>query len=245
MTGAVQPPHPKFNLLKLIISLGLLILILAGLTLLPVKDYLFSLLEWTRNLGMWGPLIIILFYILASVIFFPGWILTVGAGFLFGVVWGTATISIGSTLGAAAAFLAGRTLARNWISKKVSPNPKFAALDEAVEQHGFKLVLLLRLSPIFPFNLLNYALGLTQVRFWHYALASWIGMLPGTLMYVYLGTAARSLTEIATGGLKEGKVQQISFWIGLGATVMVAILVTRIAQKSLKSAAGRVGGNNG
>ena len=86
MTGAVQPPHPKFNLLKLIISLGLLILILAGLTLLPVKDYLFSLLEWTRNLGMWGPLIIILFYILASVIFFPGWILTVGAGFLFGVV---------------------------------------------------------------------------------------------------------------------------------------------------------------
>ena len=136
------------------------------------------------------------FYILAAVFFIPGSVLTLGAGFLFGVAIGTVTVWIGANLGACAAFIVGRTIARNWVAQKVAGNPKFAAIDEAVGKEGFKIVLLLRLSPAFPFNLLNYALGLTKVSFGKYVLANMIGMVPATLMYVYFGSAARSLADV-------------------------------------------------
>lgn len=202
--------------------------------LLPVKSYLVTVLEWTQGLGIWGPLVFILAYIVATVLFLPGSVLTLGAGFLFGVLMGTVWASIASTLGAAAAFLVGRTVARDWVAQKVSGKPKFAAIDEAVGEEGAKIVFLTRLSPIFPFNLLNYAFGLTRVRFWHYFFASWTGMLPGALMYVYLGSAARSLAQIAAGRVEGGSAQRIFFWIGLAATVIVAVLVTRIARRALK-----------
>ena len=211
-----------------------LAVVLALVWVLPIQSYLLSMLEWTRGLGMWGGLVIILAYLVATVLFVPGSVLTLGAGFIFGVVVGTVWASIGSTLGAAAAFLVGRTLARGWVSKKVSGNPKFAAIDEAVGEEGAKVVFLTRLSPIFPFNLLNYAFGLTRVSFWHYLVASWIGMLPGTVMYVYLGTAARSLAEIAAGRVEGDSLQRIFFWVGLMATVLVVVLVTRIARRALK-----------
>ena len=120
--------------------------------------------------------------------------------------------------------------------KKLQAIPKFAAIDEAVGKEGFKIVLLLRLSPVFPFNLLNYALGLTRVSFRNYALASLIGMLPGILMYVYFGSAARSLAEVTAGKVQGGIAGQIFFWAGLVATIAVALFVTRIARKSLKNA---------
>jgi len=157
-----------------------------------------------------------------------------GGRLLFGVFGGTITVSIGSTLGACAAFLVGRTVARKWIAEKVEKNKKFAAIDKAVGEQGFKIVLLTRLSPIFPFNLLNYAFGLTKVPFWHYALASWIGMLPGTVMYVYFGSAARSLAAVAAGEIEGGAAQQLFFWIGLVATILVAMFVTHVARKALK-----------
>jgi uncharacterized membrane protein YdjX (TVP38/TMEM64 family) len=175
-----------------------------ALTLLPVKAYMSAVLEWTGNLGPWGPVIVILFYIVACVFFLPGSIITLGAGFLFGVPLGLLSAWTGAVLGACAAFLVGRTVAREWISRKVSANPKFAAIDEAVGREGFKIVFLLRLSPVFPFNLLNYALGLTRVSFKDYALASLIGMLPGGLMYVYFGSAARSLADVAVGAVEGG-----------------------------------------
>ena len=209
--------------------------VVAGLVwFLPVRSYLLSILEWTRGLGAWGGLVIIGAYIAATVLFVPGSVLTLGAGFLFGVVVGTVWASVGSTLGAAAAFLVGRTLARDWVSQKVSGSPKFSAIDEAVGEEGAKIVFLTRLSPIFPFNLLNYAFGLTRVGFWHYLIASWVGMLPGTVMYVYLGSAARSLAEIAAGRVEADSLQRIFFWVGLAATVLVATLVTRIARRALK-----------
>ncbi len=221
-------------LVKFLAVLAILAGVAALLIFLPVKDYLVALLQWTKSLGVLGPAVVAGAYILACVLFVPGSLLTVGSGFLFGVGVGTMTVSVGSTLGAAAAFIVGRTAARGWIAAKVAGNKKFNAIDEAVSREGFKLVLLLRLSPVFPFNLLNYALGLTKVPFWKYVLASWLGMLPGTIMYVYFGSVARSLADIAAGNLKGGVGQQLFFWFGLAATVVVAVLVTRIAGRSLK-----------
>jgi uncharacterized membrane protein YdjX (TVP38/TMEM64 family) len=194
---------------KWLILLAILVLLILALLVLPVKDWLVSALEWTQGLGLWGPVFVAAFYIVACILFLPGSVLTLGAGFLFEVIVGTITVSIGSTLGACAAFLVGRTIARNWISKKVAANEKFAAIDDAVGRQGFKIVLLTRLSPVFPFNLLNYAFGLTKVSFWKYALASWIGMLPGTVMYVYFGAGLRSLADVATGDVETGVAGKI------------------------------------
>ena len=176
------------------------------------------------------------FYIVACVLLLPGGILTLAAGFLFGVVTGTITVSVGSTLGASAAFLVGRTFARDWVRKKVSNRPKFAAIDRAVGEQGFKIVLLTRLSPIFPFNMLNYAYGLTGVKLRQYFLASWIGMLPGTIAYCYIGSGLRSLTEVAAGQTEGGWVQRAFFWGGLVATLAVVVVVTRISQKAINRA---------
>jgi len=208
-----------------------------GALLLPVKDYLVSLLEWTDGLGLWGPIVVAGFYVVACLLLLPGSVLTLGAGFLFGVATGTVTFSVGSTLGACAAFVVGRTVARDWIAQKISANPKFTAIDEAVARQGLKIVLLTRLSPIFPFNLLNYAFGLTKVDFRRYAIGSWVGMLPGTIMYVYLGSAARSLADVAAGNVEQQTTQRIFFWAGLLATVVVVVFVTRVARKALKQAA--------
>ena len=221
----------RFVLIAIVITA-----ILAGILLLPVRQYLVDALDWTQGLGAWGPVFVSLFYIVACVLLLPGSVLTLGAGFLFGVPLGLLSAWTGATLGACAAFLVGRTLARDWVAGKVSGNPKFAAVDEAVGREGFKIVLLLRLSPIFPFNFLNYALGLTKVSFVKYALASLIGMLPGGLMYVYFGSAARSLADVAAGKVEDGWAGQIFFWVGLAATIIVAGFVTRLAKRSLKQA---------
>lgn len=220
-----------------LIVLGLILIFLVVVSFfLPVKDYIIAVLEWTQGLGFWGPVVLAIFYILACVLLLPGGIITLAAGFMFGVVTGTITVSVGSTLGASAAFLVGRTFARDWIQKKMSARPKFAAIDRAVGEQGFKIVLLTRLSPIFPFNMQNYAYGLTGVKLWKYTLASWIGMLPGTLAYCYIGSGLRSLTEVATGQTGGGWVQRVFFWGGLGATIIVVIVVTKIANTAMKRA---------
>ena len=202
-----------------------------------VKYELRNFLEWVRGLGWWGPFIFTAFYVVACVLFVPGSLLTLGAGFVFGVVVGTVTVSVASLLGASASFLLGRTLAREWVQKKVATSPKFQALDEAVKQQGFKVVLLTRLSPVFPFNLLNYAFGLTKVSFRDYVLASWIGMLPGTILYVYLGSTVGALADVATGNVQGGTAQKVLFWLGLAATVVVTVFVTRLARRALRAAA--------
>ncbi len=145
-------------------------------------------------------------------------------------------MSIGSTLGACAAFQVGRRVSRGWVEKRMSGNATFHAVSQAVGKEGFKVVLLTRLSPVFPFNVLNYAFGLTTVSFWQYALASWIGMLPGTILYVFLGSGARSLADIAAGNVQGGVVQRVFLWFGLGVTVAVTAFVARLAGRSLRQA---------
>jgi len=220
----------------LILLVAFVAILLVSLWLLPAKQYLVGFLEWTSGLGSWGPVFVAGFYVVACLFFLPGSVLTLGAGFLFGVGVGALAVWVGSNLGAWAAFLVGRTIARDWVARKVGENPRFAALDTAIGKEGFKIILLLRLSPVFPFNLLNYSLGLTRVPFRQYALASVIGMIPGMLMYVYLGSAARSLADVAAGTVEGGIAGKVLFWIGLAATVVAALVVTRVARKALQAA---------
>jgi uncharacterized membrane protein YdjX (TVP38/TMEM64 family) len=195
-----------------------------------VRQYLTQALAWVASLGPFGPVAFILLYILACVAMLPASLLTLGAGALFGLVRGFLIVSLASTLGATAAFLIGRTLARRWVASKIAANPRFAAIDAAVAQQGAKIVFLLRLSPILPFNLLNYALSLTQVSLRDYVLASWIGMMPGTILYVYLGSLAGDLAGL---GPQKNPAQRALFILGLAATVLAAVLITRAAKKAL------------
>ncbi len=210
--------------------------IVAALVFLPLSDYLNLAIQWVGQQGAWGPLLVGLLYIVGCVFFAPGAILTLGAGLLFGVVLGTVTASIASVLGATAAFLIGRYLMRDWIEQKLEAYPRFHAIDEAVGQNGFKIVFLTRLSPAFPFNLLNYAFGLTRVSLRDYVLASWIGMFPGTLMYVYLGSMAGSVAGLAATDASGSIAHQVRMAVGLVVTILVTVLITRIARKALREA---------
>ena len=218
-------------------KLLLVIILAAALFLLSrhfnVQDLLKSTLEWIRGLGPTGPLVFLGIYVLATVLFVPGSVLTLGAGVVFGLVKGFLIVSISSTLGATCAFLVGRYLARGWVETKIEGNPGFKAIDEAVAREGWKIVGLTRLSPIFPFNLLNYAYGITKVSLRDYFFASWIGMIPGTIMYVYIGAVAGDLATLGGDGGPTSPAQWILRVVGLAATVTVAAYVTRIARKAL------------
>ena len=200
------------------------------------QEILRNALVWIDSLGSWGAIAFIILYILTTVAFLPGSLLTLGAGVVFGIFFGSVYVFIGATLGAIAAFLVGRYLARDWVAQKIAGNQRFKAIDQAVSKEGFKIVLLTRLSPIFPFFLLNYAYGVTGVSLKDYAIAS-VGMIPGTIMFVYIGSLAGNL---ATLGTQTPTVNPTLQWtiriIGFVATVAVTLYVTKLAGKALDSA---------
>ncbi|HEX8701197.1 MAG TPA: TVP38/TMEM64 family protein [Myxococcaceae bacterium] len=211
--------------------------VVAALVLLPVNQWLLSLIERIQGMGALGAAVFVVAYVAATVLLLPGSILTLGAGFAYGPVYGTLLVMLASNLGANAAFLLGRTVMRERISRRIAGDARFSAVDAAVGAQGFRVVLLLRLSPLFPFNLLNYALGLTRVRQRDYALASLLGMFPGTLLYVYLGSLVTSVTQLTSGQRPDsGPWGRVLFWGGLVATVAVTVLITRIARRALDSA---------
>ncbi|MGI0489925.1 TVP38/TMEM64 family protein [Pantanalinema rosaneae CENA516] len=189
-----------------------------------------------QDLGAIGVLAYMVIYNLATILFIPGSVLTLGGGALYGAVWGSIYVFIAATLGATFAFLIGRYVTRDWVNRQIANNAKFAAIEAAVAREGLKIVFLTRLSPIFPFNLLNYAFGVTQVSLKDYVLGS-IGMIPGTVMYVYLGSLAGDVTAIGTQPTLDPQTQ-LWQWvlriIGLIATVVVTLYVTRIAKQALE-----------
>jgi uncharacterized membrane protein YdjX (TVP38/TMEM64 family) len=194
-----------------------------------------NVLGWVENLGAIGAVAFIAIYIMATVAFLPAFILTLGAGVLFGVWFGAIYVFTGATLGSIAAFLVGRYLARDWVAKKIAGNDRFRAIDRAVGKEGLKIVLLTRLSPIFPFNLLNYAFGLTGVSITDYTIGS-LGMIPGTIMFVYIGSLAGNLAMIGTDSQPTNSTLQWTIRIvGFLATVAVTIYVTRIAKQALSA----------
>jgi uncharacterized membrane protein YdjX (TVP38/TMEM64 family) len=201
-----------------------------------LQELLQTSLIQVKSLGLIGSIAFIAIYNLATLLFVPGSILTMKGGCLFGIFWGTVYVLIAATLGATWAFLLGRYLSRDWVCRQIGKNPKFQAIDRAVGKEGWKIVLLTRLSPIFPFNLLNYAFGVTQVSLKDYILGS-LGMIPGTVMYVYIGSLASDLATLDMSNRPTTTETQILQWviriIGLMATIAVTVYMTRLAKKAL------------
>jgi uncharacterized membrane protein YdjX (TVP38/TMEM64 family) len=178
--------------------------------------------------------------VLGTVLFVPGTALTLGSGLLFGVLWGTLLVSLASVTGATFAFLIARYVGREWTLKRIERYPKFKLIDRAIGESGFKLVLLMRLQPVFlPFAVLNYALGLTRVRLRDYVLASWIGMLPATTLYVYVGSSLKSISDLVQGNVPAADHwHQLLFWGGLVLSAVLVAVFTRIAKRALAASLG-------
>lgn len=207
----------------------------AATRFLPVEAWLKAFNQWIADLGAVGFVVFIFAYAAFALLMLPGAILTIGAGFIFGLGWGFLAVSAGSTLGAALAFLVGRFLARDKIRALTADKPKFQQIDRAIGERGAKLIFLLRLSPIVPFNLSNFFYGLTAVKFWPYVLASWLGMMPGTLAYVYFGTLGKAAAESATGaGPSRDPLEWTLLAVGLAATLAVTIWVSKIARNAIR-----------
>ncbi len=201
--------------------------------LFDLRSEAIATMEWVASQGAAGAAIFVVIYVSATLAAFPASLLTLGAGAVYGLGVGFVLVSAGSTLGATLAFFIARYAARDWIARRIESSPKFKALDDGVSEEGWKIVLLTRLSPVFPFNLQNYGYGLTRIPAVHYVLASWIGMIPGTLMYVYLGHAAGSLAQAGAESGTRSPAQWALLVVGLLATVAVTVLVTRIARRKL------------
>ena len=193
---------------------------------------------WVNGLGIWGPVVFVLGYAAAVVAFAPGSVLTLAAGAIFGLVEGAVLVFVAAVLGSCAAFLVARYVARAAVERRLAHEPRFAAIDRAVGREGRKIVFLLRLSPVFPYTLLNYLLGLTRIGFADYVLAS-IGMIPGTVLYVYYGKLAGDVAALAGGA---AAARGPGYWailaVGLAATVAVTWVVTRTATRALREATG-------
>ena len=223
------------------VSVGRVVLLAAavvGLILLGRQGgaYIPIFAEWVKGLGVWGPVAFIAGYVVAAVLFIPGSLLTLAGGAIFGLTKGVMIVFLAAVLGSSAAFLVSRYVARSSIERRLAGNARFAAMDRAVGAQGRKIVFLLRLSPVFPFTLLNYGLGLTNVRFVDYVIAS-IGMLPGTLLYVYYGKVIGDVAALAGGAaMKKGPADYAILILGLAATIVVTTIVTRIARRALSDA---------
>lgn len=214
-------------------ALAVLALLAVAAAFLPANEWLRTALAWTALHRKISGLIYLALYVVATVCLVPGLLLTLAGGALFGFAAGTALVSAGSLAGATAAFLVGRTLAREWVARRTAAWPRFRALDRALRARGFWIVLLTRLSPAFPFNLLNYMYGISQVGLRDYILGSWLGMMPATALYVYAGAAAASLTKAASGHVQLGASRWVLLGVGLAATAAVVVLVTRVARRQL------------
>lgn len=235
---AVDQLSPNTVHLKRILAvvrwLSILLILAALLTivrLLPIGQAIEGMKGWVAGLGIWGPVVLVLLYVVATVLFVPGTILSLAAGAMFGLVVGTIAVSIGSTLGASLAFLIARYLARQKIAVMADRNPTFGAIDRAIAEGGWKIVALLRLSPAIPFNLQNYLYGLTPIRFWPYVLTSWLAMLPGTFLYIYLG----HVTGAAVGADRaRTPAEWVMLAVGLLATAAVTVYITWLARRKLQ-----------
>jgi len=217
----------------LIVVVGVALLVALGRAL---GGYVEPFRVFVEGLGAVAPLVFGLAYAVAVVAFVPGSALTLAAGAIFGVVTGAVTVFVAAVAGSAAAFLIARYLARGAVERRLAANPKFAAIDRAVGREGRKIAFLLRLSPAIPFNLLNYALGLTRVRFADYLLAS-LGMIPGTLLYVYLGAVAGDAASASASDGAAGWQTAVKV-LGLAATAGVTFYVTVLARRALREATG-------
>ena len=228
--GGSSVPKAVRLICWLVIAASVLVILRA----LPTAQLLDLMQRRVATFGAWGPVVFGVAYFTAAVLFVPGSALTLAAGAIFGLGIGTATVSVSSTAAAGASFLIARYLARERVRRAAETNRTFGAIDKAISQGGWKIIALLRLSPAVPFSLGNYLYGLTPVRFWPYLLASWVAMLPGTFLYVYLGFVGKTAAAGSTG---KNPWQYALLGAGLLATIVVSVYVTKLARRALKETA--------
>ena len=235
MSDAVpaQPPSSARAWIKALVIVAVIALVVVALRTLPVKPALERFNAIVESLGVLGVAVFVAGYAVAALLF-PASILTLGAGATFGPVIGTIAVSLGANLCAWIAFWIGRSAARGWVQRQMTRFPRFAAVERAVAMQGFKIVLLTRLSPAFPFTWQNYAYGVTNVRFRDYAIATALGMLPGTFAYVYLGYAAKTAGEAAASGESGSSLAWTLFKVAV--VVVPALVVTGIIGRTAKKA---------
>jgi uncharacterized membrane protein YdjX (TVP38/TMEM64 family) len=212
---------PKVRLISILAAIVAFVLIVRTL---PIEDLMSSLRAWVEGLGVWGPVVYAGVYVVATILMLPASALTALAGVIFGLGLGTVVVSIGSVTGAACAFLLGRYLLRDKVAQMLTSRPKLRAIDAAIAEGGWKIVAMLRLSPLVPFNVQNYLYGLTPIKFLPCTLTSWIAMLPGTFLYVYIGYTA----EQVVGGSGQRSIWE---WLTLGAGLLATLLVTIYVSK--------------
>ncbi|MBC7841444.1 MAG: TVP38/TMEM64 family protein [Gemmatimonadaceae bacterium] len=231
-TTTSAPAPSKSTALR--IGIALVVLVVLVLVGRQLSNQLPKLTAAVDALGVWGPIVFVASYAVACVAFVPASLLTLAAGALFGIVKGTIFVLAGATLGSLGAFLIARYVARDWVAQRISRDARFAAIDKAIAEQGRRVVFLLRLSPVIPFNVLNYALGLTQVRVVDFLIAS-LGMIPGTLLYVYTGNLA-TVVAGASSAPPRGPAFYAVLGLGLAATAAVTVIVTRLAKRALATA---------
>lgn len=243
MTTPFTTPAPgpaKTSVLpKVAMAIGLLAALIAAWSLLPVSAWIEAFRSWVQAQGVLGYVAFIGAYVVAAVILAPASALTLAAGFAFGLA-GFPLVVAAATLGAAAAFLIGRTFARGWVERQMAGSPTFGAIDKAIESEGWKIVGLMRLSPLVPFNLQNYFFGATKVGFWPYIVTTFFGIMPGTLLYVWIGSLGAS-AGLAGGGAPDAgdttsMLKLAALVLGLLATAVVTIIVSRKAREKLREA---------
>lgn len=220
---------PTLQRIRWIALLVIVVSLLAILRSLPLKIIQTELGNWIQSLGIWGPVAFTALYIVATVCVIPGSFLTLLGGATFGLGIGFVTVSVGSVTGASLAYLIARYLARARVEQFARSHPRFDAVDQAISAGGWKIVALLRLSPAIPFNLQNYLYGLTDIKPVPYIVTSWLAMIPGTFLYVYIGHVA--------GAAATQRDRTIAEWVmlcvGLLATFVVTVLITRLARRKL------------
>lgn len=225
------------SLFRISLLLLLIAAIVTAIYTLPVEKILKDFLEWIKlNLGPWGPLVLALAYVPLTVLAVPASVLTLGGGYLFGLPLGFVADSIGATIGATAAFLLGRTIGRSYVISKLKDYPKFQAVAIAIQRSGFKIVLLLRLVPLLPFNMLNYLLSVTPVSLGEYVLASWLGMMPITLALVYVGTTLKDLSDVTHEWSEISTSRWVAIILGFLISVILMVCVTKVAKTALEKA---------
>ena len=204
--------------------------LLVAARLLPLADWTRQFQGWIAGLGAAGVALFACAYVASTLLLGPTWLLTIVAGLTYALLPAVALVSVVSTAAAALAFLIARHFARARVEKLARKNATFAAVDRAVARQGWKIVFLLRLSPLVPYAASNYFYGVTAVRFWPYVLASWIGMLPVTVLYVSLGAAGKA----AIGGTRERTPWEwAALGVGIAVTAAVTVWVAKLAKKEL------------
>ena len=234
-TPDTPPPSRGRSLLRLsLVAAAAAVLVWIGR---DAAEHLTAFARWVEGFGAWAPLLFILGYALAVAALLPGSVLTIAGGALFGLAAGTVYAFAAAVLGSTLGFWIARYAARGWVQRRLAREPRFEAIDRAIAESGLKITFLLRLSPLFPFSLLNYALGLTRVRLRDFWLASF-GMLPGTLLYVYYGKLAGDVAATAAGAQTGGAAEFALQAVGLAATLGATVAITRVARRALLEATG-------